>query len=179
MPFIFPDHVHQTDRLRGLSVCIWESRKGGQRGGGWQLSFIFYLLPSLSISDLSRALSLLFSFPCAAHLYPPALRGGRLLGFGFFFFSFLLSSFPTSSSTLFLASLFIYRPSSIHLQSSSSPAATTTSSSSYLSAKISWSNVETDEGNEQNDLVLAAHKGPWKRKVGVGDQGGVLSSSIG
>lgn len=27
VPFYFPDHVHQTDRLRGLSVCIWESRK--------------------------------------------------------------------------------------------------------------------------------------------------------
>lgn len=63
VPFYFPDHVHQTDRLRGLSVCIWESRKLGDGGaGGWPLSFIFYFpsLPlSLSLISLSRVPSLL------------------------------------------------------------------------------------------------------------------------
>lgn len=90
-------------------MCIWESRKLGAGGaGGWPLSFIFYF-PSLPLSLSLISLSLAFLLSCAAHLYPPALRGGRLLGFEFFppnlilkflflasFFHFLLIHHPPS-----------------------------------------------------------------------------------
>lgn len=55
---VFPPffHVHQTDRLPGLSVCIWESRRGSA-GGGIVPCFLFPFFPlflsSLSLSFLS------------------------------------------------------------------------------------------------------------------------------
>lgn len=149
---------------------------GGRRGRRLAvvLYFLFSFLASLSISHLS--LSLAFLFPCAAHLYPPALRGGRLLGFEFFPPDLILN-------LLFLASFFfIFSSFIIRLQTlSSSSSPTSSSSSSYLSAKISWSDVETDEEMNKTNLVLAAHRGvPGKgRGCGVWERIGSLSSSIG
>lgn len=150
--------IRQTDYQ--VSQCVYGKAGRGvpeRRRLAVVLYFLFPSFPLYSLISLARAISLFF--PCAAHLYPPALRGGRLLGFDFFFL------FP-SHIRLCSSHLFFIRLQSSSSSSSSPPA---TTSSSYLSAKISWSNVETDEGNEQNDLVLAAHRGaPGKGKVGRG-----------
>lgn len=159
---IFPTmFIRQTDYE--VSQCVYG--KAGSGGGrkGRRLAVVLYFLSSflaslLSLIDLSQSRSF---FPCAAHLYPPALRGGRLLGFDFIF--------PPSHIEIFARIVFSFFPSSIRLHTLPCSSSTTTTllSSSYLSAKISWSDVETDEEMNKTTLVLAAHRGPGKG-AGVG-----------
>lgn len=145
-----------SDRQATRSLSVYMGKPAGGFSDWWRLAVVLYILffPSL---PFPLSLISLVSFPCAAHLYPPALRGGRLLGFDIFLFS--ASRFARCSSHHFLFSnLSIMHPPSIIIiiiTINDIILSSSTLSSSYLSAKISWSDVETDE--EMN-----------KTKLGVG-----------
>lgn len=151
--FFFPTmFIRQTGYQ--VSQCVY-----GKAGRGvsdwWRLAVVLYILffPSL---PFPLSLISLVSFPCAAHLYPPALRGGRLLGFDIFLFSHL--ALRVLPRIIFYFNLSIMHPPSIIIiiiTINDFILSPSTLSSSYLSAKISWSDVETDE--EMN-----------KTKLGVG-----------
>lgn len=153
VPFYFPDHVHQTDRLRGLSVCIWESRKYGRKGRRLVV-VIYYPFPSLplSLSLSSIALSFLSLALPIYTLLPSVVDVSWALIF----------SLPISFSTSVPRIVFHF----LVIHPTSSPTLPTSSSSSYLSAKISWSDVETDE--EMNKTTWC-----WLHKGGPGKGGGL------
>lgn len=115
--FFFPTmFIRQTGYQ--VSQCVYgKAGRGVQR---WRLAVVLYILYFLPCLSLFLSHLSLVSFPCAAHLYPPALRGGRLLGFD-------ILSFRISFCALFLASFYFSPcPSSIRLQSSSSSSPSTT-----------------------------------------------------
>lgn len=170
--FFFPTmFIRQTGYQ--VSQCVYgKAGRGGFRLVEVGRCPLYSLFPFLAFPSIS--LISLVSFPCAAHLYPPALRGGRLLGFDIFLFS--ASRFARCFSHHFLFSnLSIIHPPSIIIiiiiiTINDFILSSSTLSSSYLSAKISWSDVETDEEMNKTKLGVscAQVRGPGKGRGLVG-----------
>lgn len=179
--FFFPTmFIRQTGYQ--VSQCVYgKAGRGVQRGGDWPLSFIFPISflasPSFSLIFLSFHFLALPIYT----LLPSVVDVSWALTFSLF-----ASHFTRCSSHHFIFNLSV-----IHrLQSSSSSSSPSTTLSYHhqhyhhhiLSAKISWSDVETDEEMNKTNLVLACTqvRGPGKGSWGVGTRiGGVSSSSIG
>lgn len=146
--------------------------EGGFRGGDWPLSFIFSISFPASPSFSLISLSFLFLALPIYTLLPSVVDVSWALTFYLFAFHF-----ARCSSHHFI---FSPCPLSIRLQSSSSSSSPSTTLSYHhqhyhhhiLSAKISWSDVETDEAMNKTNLVLACTqvRGPGKGSWGVGDE---------
>lgn len=152
---------------RSLSVYMGKFRKGWwERRRMAVVLFIFLISLSIHPFSFSLFISLVFLHPFAPsalpNLYPPALCGGRTLGrfFSPCFIFMLHHRHHLSASNHHLSSIIYHHPL---------PFIYPQHHQFFLSAKISWSDVETDEDMKaENNLFVpgvgCTHKG------GVGEK---------